>query len=787
MSPESEKHRAGAGAPVAVSRAPFDVAALDALPTAESLAGDAITVDPRDPDWAPPAITNQWAGLVAGRGVFSYDGFSTPDAYAASEHGRLYAGVNGGPLEDMVGEDAQGGRVTYRWYPSRIERSQVWRGLEFKVATVLPVGDGSGEAAVNLLSVRNPGVEAMTLDLMFLVTADTTGAWDTNWPPRDPVRAAVTLGGDALLLTDRESSVTSVIALDHALSGVAGFDTQSGGDAKAFDGIENPFAPTGHVVAVAEPDDPRWRQALLDGRLDGEVAPDAKRVALHVRVHVPSGERVDLTWVHALGPDAVSATALARRRLADAPGLVEATRDAWEAEWRAAFTAGSAHYSGHLPVLASDEASVTRLYYMGVMTLLYCRRTPVWGGPAKTYITGFPSSLGTFPHTWVFPWDTMMVSGVLSLLDPRVLRDMILAFIAADMHEGCAIDFNTGRPVGFWYAVNDYALIHMTWQYLRYTGDRTLLDERVRGTSVLDHLGDHARYYRRLAGDDGLADYGTAQNLLECVSTYTHKVASFNAANVWSGRTVAAMLRLVGRDDEASELETTAAGLSDAVQELYVDGEGYFACRQPDGSLVSVRHCLDFFTVLQCMPDALSDAQVGEMIAFFRRELKTTRWMHALSPLDPDAAFSSRTDHQDEGAYTTWPAYSLEVLLQTGNTDLALEWIGVGGGPGLVDVTRQGPFGQAYTHGDEGSPTVAGMPAKAPMEFPHIEKPVLLPGGKYAQVVIEALAGVQPRLGGEVVVGERDLGIELRLANLRLRGEDWSLGSIGSATGPDES
>ncbi len=776
MSPESESQRV-----------PFDESALAALPTAESLAGDAITVAPRDPDWAPPAITNQWAGLVAGRGVFSYDGFSTPHAYAASEHGRLYAGTNGGSLEDMVGEDAFEGRVTYRWYPSRIERSQVWRGLEFKVTTLLPVG---GSAAVNLLGVTNPSVEAVTLDLMFLVTADTSASWDTHWPPRDPVRARVTREGDALLLTDPDSGVSSAVVLDHKLAGVAGFDTQSGGDAKAFDGIENPFAPNGHVVAASEPDEPRWRQALLDGRLDGVLAPDSKRVALHVRVHVPAGERVELRWVHAFGVDAATASSLARRHLTEATGLVKANREAWEAEWRAAFTEGSNHYSGHLPVLTSDQPSVTRLYYMGVMTLLYCRRTPVWGGPATTYITGFPSSLGTFPHTWVFPWDTMMVSGVLSLLDPRALRDMILAFIAADMHKGCAIDFNTGQPVGFWYAVNDYALIHMTWQYLRYTGDLTLLDEHVRGATVLDHLNDHARYYRRLAGDDGLADYGTAQNLLECVSSYTHKVASFNAANVWSGRTVAVMLRLAGRDVEAGELEATAAGLSDAVQELYVDGEGYFACRQPDGSLVPVRHCLDFFTVLQCMPDALSETQVAEMIAFFRRELKTTRWMHALSPLDPDAAFSSRTDHQDEGAYTTWPAYSLEVLLQTGHAELALEWIGVDGGPGLVDVTRQGPFGQAYTHGDEGSPTVAGMPAKAPMEFPHIEKPVLLPGGKYAQVVIEALAGVQPRLGGEVEVEARDLGIELRLANLWLRDEGWRVGlpagqPSGGAARPD--
>src|SRR5690606_1398163 len=111
----------------------------------------------------------------------------------------------------------------------------------------------------------------------------------------------------------------------------------------------------------------------------------------------------------------------ARRCLEEGGSLVESTRAAWEAEWRAAFDAGSERFSGHLPVLESVEPAVERLYYMGALTLLYCKRTAGWGGRAETYVTGFPSSLGTFPHTWVFPWDTMMVSGVLSLLDPLAI------------------------------------------------------------------------------------------------------------------------------------------------------------------------------------------------------------------------------------------------------------------------------------------------------------------------------------------------------------------------------
>lgn len=36
-----------------------------------------------------------------------------------------------------------------------------------------------------------------------------------------------------------------------------------------------------------------------------------------------------------------------------------------------------------------------------------------------------------------------------------------------------------------------------------------------------------------------LADYGGAENILECVSTYINEVASFNAANVWMMKHVA--------------------------------------------------------------------------------------------------------------------------------------------------------------------------------------------------------------------------------------------------------
>ncbi|HEX7021920.1 MAG TPA: hypothetical protein VF171_03615, partial [Trueperaceae bacterium] len=524
--------------------------------------------------------------------------------------------------------------------------------------------------------------------------------------------------------------------------------------------------------SVSEADDAPFGSDMPDGFM---VTPDAPFVVLAYEVELAAGTSWSLRWVQSLGSSEAEARAVFDEHASSFEARLAGAQQAWQEEWRAAFTPDSGRYSGYLPVLRTPDEKLKRLYYMAVLTLLYCKRTPCWGGLGVAYATGMPSSHFTFPVTWVFPWDTKMVAGVLALLDPRVLRGMIERWLAAGLHDGCAVDFVTGEPAGCWYAVNDYALIHMAYQYVRYTGDSAWLDTLVSGRAVREHLLECAQYYRHLAGEDGLADYGGAENLLECVSSYTHKVASFNAANVWNARTVADLLSLGRTDERAEALRQQADRLAASVQTLYVAGEGVWACLQPDGSRVPVRHCLDFFTVMQCMHQDLRAEQRSEMVAFFLRELKTETWMHALSPLDPDCASSSRTDHQDEGAYTTWPAYSLEVLLSEGYVREALAWIGCGGGPGLADVTRQGPFGQAYCHGEEGSPRMAGAGAKAPIELPHIEKPVLLSGGRYAQLVIEALAGLSPELDGRVTLEPPALPFSLVLDNLRLGGRNYCL------------
>lgn len=747
MDVSSEELRVGAARLVAAG---FDPAALAHLPSAEELASDELVVDPKDPDFGAPAITNQWSSLVALREPFAYAGLSSPEIYHAGNQAELYISLAGVEAGRPVPATEAFERIGYRWYPSRIARVGEYQGLRFEVVTCLSV---TAQVVINRLRLTNTTAVALAPRLTLVVHADIDSRWDVVFPLEDMLKGALKRDGKRVLASGPGGDAFALMGADLEPRSISGL-------------------PAGENA---------W-QAFLAGQSVGEELDGHQHALLDYKLEVAPGETLTFDWLHALGPDPLSATLAYESHAADVSGALAAVRDGWEREWRAAFAPADepgGRFSGHAAVVTSDNPKLERLYYLGLMTLLQCKRTRRFGDPAEVYITGFPTSVFTFANNWVFPWDTKMVSGILAMLDPLVLKRMITAWLEADLHQGCAIDFTSGRPVGFWYAVNDYALIHMAWQYLRYTGDDAFLDQVVRGKDVLSHLEDAALYYQRIAGEDGLADYGGAENLLECVSTYTHKVASFNAANVWNLRTVAELFTARGQSDRAARLRTLADALVPAVQGLYVPVEGVWSCLQPDGSKNVVRHCLDFHAVAQCLKNDLSAQQRREMVAFFLRELKTETWMHALSPLDPDTAFSSRTDHQDEGAYTTWPAYAFEVLMQEGFEEEALAWLGDDGRPGFADVTRQGAFGQAYTHGDEGSPRLAGAGAKGPMEMPHIEKPTLLSGGKYAQIVIEAVGGLDPRPLGGLALVERRLPTRLVARNLWLRGANHRLEVAG--------
>ena len=367
----------------------------------------------------------------------------------------------------------------------------------------------------------------------------------------------------------------------------------------------------------------------------------------------------------------------------------------WDEVWEAAFTRGNKHFSGSLP---RREGAFDRLYGMSVLSLLNCRRNLpapsrrasiatggqcIWNGGEfapleRAYVWGGPEG----GMTTLFLWELEFQAPILARLDPKILRDLLEAMIRVDLHKSWGFETVTGRGAGMGYGVNPGAFLSCVEDYVRITGDKAWAMARI------DYLKSCCK--------PGLTDYGPYENILECVSTYEHKIAAFNALNVKG-------LRFVASLTGDANLARQADALAKEVVGLYAGGP--FACLQPDGERRIVKTVLDFVYVGRSMPKDLPLEVRKGMVAFVRDELMTDDWLFALSPKDPNAltkflpSFQTyRADHQATGSYDGWPARVAEVLLEFGERELALRWLGR-----IEELTREGPFGQArYIHEQTG-------------------------------------------------------------------------------------
>lgn len=366
----------------------------------------------------------------------------------------------------------------------------------------------------------------------------------------------------------------------------------------------------------------------------------------------------------------------------------ESARRHWERTWSAAFTPGNAEFGGSLPEL---PGAFERLYAMSVLSLLLCRRfVPrptrrsliatggqcIWNavGAApleRAYVWGGPEG----GMTTSFLWELEFQAPLLARLDPGVLRAQLEALMRVGLMDHWGVETVSGAGAGMGYGVNAGAFLSCVADYVQGTGDRAWALARA----------DFLRFLCR----PGLTDCGRYENVLECVSTYEHAVASINALNVQG-------LRFVAGLTGDSGLARAADALARDVIGLYAGGP--FACLQPDGSRRVVRTILDFAYVGRCLAaDLPADVRRG-MVAFFERELRTGDWCRALAADDPDAltphlpSFQRyRADHQATGSYDGWPARAASALLRLGERDLALRWL-----HRIQELTHEGPFGQAH-------------------------------------------------------------------------------------------
>ncbi len=332
--------------------------------------------------------------------------------------------------------------------------------------------------------------------------------------------------------------------------------------------------------------------------------------------------------------------------------------------------------------------------------------------------------------------------------------------------------------MGPWYAANDAAIVRCAWRYLCVTEDFDWLDKKISDRTVLDHLDEHAVYWKKLDRlGHGLADYGTIENLLEVVSTYLHEVAGMNAGNVRSMRVVADLHERRGNAARAKQLRGEANDLAERINRLlYVKGKGYWRCGQPDGTFNEVRHCYDFLAVVDNMAEDLTPTQKQEMSAFFWSELHSEKWMRALAQGDADSTWNIRPDHSCLGAYAAWPPMTARALYKIDSSERISRWLRE-----VAKAGNQGPIGQAHFVEDV-YPPVNGGAFKSSEDAPFIEDWCCIAAGAFTELVIDSIFGAELTLSDGIRVNSHlgSFDSSARLEGVRYQGGLYTITKDGA-------
>jgi hypothetical protein len=388
-------------------------------------------------------------------------------------------------------------------------------------------------------------------------------------------------------------------------------------------------------------------------------------------VHLAAGKTAVLEFVMAFGEPGKAQPLAARWARTFGTVFADAKR-LWEQRYAQVFTPHNGFFEGNLPVLQTDDPAIRRNYYMGVVTMLLMFRDQL-PYSHRVFLAGGPR----YGASVMFIWDTGMMDTLFALLEPSAMRDYVLKTLRWDLDKYLAFDYYGNRAFGYRYVANYPMLFRIATTYLRVTGDRAFLNQQVGEKTVLEQLDRLALHYRDyLMPEGGLADFGgDPWHFLECVPTYIHATAGFNAAYVAMLREMADLHDFQGNRVLAVERRAAAEKLIAAIYpRLYVPGKGFWQSRYPDGRQFDMRHCLDFQFVAQGIGQDLPAPVRKEMRDFVVKELLMKNWMRAQSLQDPAAEQSDRPDHGPMGAYSGWPPETIDGLCHLGYWSDALDF-----------------------------------------------------------------------------------------------------------------
>lgn len=680
-------------------------AASSDLPSLDDLSGDWIAASELR---SLPAVNSPRGAAKSTGNLLAVDTISFPPIFASGASGFL----------KINGNEVKAEKV--RWYPYQVLR-RATTSNEVEIETTVRLA-AFENAVLFQVTLRNSAIQprelSLQVDLESLPVSVKEKGWD-NPRPATSTEFLATVGSGVLTVQNPDKTLT---------------------EALAFSVVPDSLKAIGKE----------------GGKLTrGEVGWNLK---------LAQGETKQLSMALAFGGKGSDPASVSARLASDWNSAMIQAKAEWERRWQAMFEPGNKLFSGNLPTLVTSDAALGRVYYVSLVSLLSVYRDCF---PLQSRV--FVSNSPEYNCSMIYFWDTREWATVFALLDPVMMRKSLLDWLTLGIHTGYAEDYLSGKLKGPFYSANDYSVFLQVITYISVTGDREFLNCQAGEITVLQHLSNIATYWKtRVRTGRSLADYGEADNLLECVPTYIHEVPSFNAANIWMMRQMAGIDDMQGEKQQADQLRADAAALLPKVLTLYEPGQGCWDSLHRDASRVPMRHVFDFATIGLTIAGDLDAKTKGEMIGFVKKELLTDTWMRAQSLHDVTATHSDRPDHGPMGAFSAWPAETAAVLCEFGDYSDALDIF-----HRVANVTSEGPFSQ--------SRELLGREPKSPARIAlrGLQTYNVSSGASFAETIIRGLFGYAPDYSTDDLLSacsdSKFRGTSGELRNIRFHGAHYEI------------
>lgn len=343
----------------------------------------------------------------------------------------------------------------------------------------------------------------------------------------------------------------------------------------------------------------------------------------------------------------------AKKYITKQESLIEETRSYW--------TALIDSIGGRLPKLTGGTPELQAFYNTGLMSFLstrfevpeflfnpYYAEAGVDGGAANSYL-----------------WGIYYVANTFAMLDPEVLRNMIIQNLKLDINTCYAFDPIYGKGQGPLYSYNYYSLAWVVYAYLSVTGDFGLLKEQIEGKPGLERLYEACLGLEDLSKPPTLLDYGGNHNLLELKNTqnYTHVTPSPNGERILTYRLLTDIFKALGEMTPHDLIQRGEEIKALYVEKLWNADKQWLNTLDENGN-PRIAYSIQIFDVLRT--DMLCEQQEKGILTHLNEKEFLSEWgVHSLAKTDLGYD-PSDVDWGGPGAYSGDPTELVVDLCQGG-------------------------------------------------------------------------------------------------------------------------